>query len=232
MKFNRIVAGTIPSEFTRWKGPRPAMTRHQQLQRRLGVFDATSIGLGSMLGAGVFVVFGPGCRPGRKSAPRIHRDRRGGGVLQRRGVGRARGHVPGERRHLHLRPPAAGRMARLPGRLGFRDRQDGLLRRHGPDLRAVRGAGLRHPGGRRGRGGADRREPDGHHPDGVPDPHPAGRRPGHAGVCGRGQYPRPAPCRQRDRANPWAVLGASCRPRAWCSSLSPAMHGSQPLARK
>ncbi|WP_457962546.1 APC family permease [Arthrobacter sp. D1-29] len=35
------------------------MTAHQQLQRRLGVFDATSIGLGSMLGAGVFVVFAP-----------------------------------------------------------------------------------------------------------------------------------------------------------------------------
>jgi APA family basic amino acid/polyamine antiporter len=35
------------------------MTGHQQLQRRLGVFDATSIGLGSMLGAGVFVVFAP-----------------------------------------------------------------------------------------------------------------------------------------------------------------------------
>lgn len=35
------------------------MSPHQQLQRRLGVFDATSIGLGSMLGAGVFVVFAP-----------------------------------------------------------------------------------------------------------------------------------------------------------------------------
>ncbi|MET3204776.1 MULTISPECIES: APC family permease [unclassified Arthrobacter] len=35
------------------------MSEHQQLQRRLGVFDATSIGLGSMLGAGVFVVFAP-----------------------------------------------------------------------------------------------------------------------------------------------------------------------------
>jgi APA family basic amino acid/polyamine antiporter len=31
----------------------------QQLQRRLGVFDSTAIGLGSMLGAGVFVVFSP-----------------------------------------------------------------------------------------------------------------------------------------------------------------------------
>ena len=35
------------------------MTKHQHLQRRLGVFDATTIGLGSMLGAGVFVVFAP-----------------------------------------------------------------------------------------------------------------------------------------------------------------------------
>ncbi|WP_309107154.1 APC family permease [Arthrobacter sp.] len=35
------------------------MQSHRQLQRRLGVFDATSIGLGSMLGAGVFVVFSP-----------------------------------------------------------------------------------------------------------------------------------------------------------------------------
>ncbi|MDQ0869262.1 APA family basic amino acid/polyamine antiporter [Arthrobacter sp. V1I9] len=35
------------------------MIAHQQLQRRLGTFDATTIGLGSMLGAGVFVVFAP-----------------------------------------------------------------------------------------------------------------------------------------------------------------------------
>jgi APA family basic amino acid/polyamine antiporter len=35
------------------------MSEHQQLQRRLGTFDALTIGLGSMLGAGVFVVFAP-----------------------------------------------------------------------------------------------------------------------------------------------------------------------------
>ena len=35
------------------------MGEPQQLQRRLGTFDATAIGLGSMLGAGVFVVFAP-----------------------------------------------------------------------------------------------------------------------------------------------------------------------------
>ena len=38
----------------------PGQRGHQQrLQRRLGVFDSTAIGLGSMLGAGVFVVFSP-----------------------------------------------------------------------------------------------------------------------------------------------------------------------------
>jgi APA family basic amino acid/polyamine antiporter len=41
-------------------GGRPGPQRpHQRLQRRLGVFDSTAIGLGSMLGAGVFVVFSP-----------------------------------------------------------------------------------------------------------------------------------------------------------------------------
>ena len=37
----------------------PPDQHHQQLQRRLGVLDSTAIGLGSMLGAGVFVVFAP-----------------------------------------------------------------------------------------------------------------------------------------------------------------------------
>ncbi len=42
------------------KPGRPVTTPGQQrLQRRLGVFDSTAIGLGSMLGAGVFVVFAP-----------------------------------------------------------------------------------------------------------------------------------------------------------------------------
>ena len=39
--------------------PSPDQHHHQQLQRRLGVMDSTAIGLGSMLGAGVFVVFAP-----------------------------------------------------------------------------------------------------------------------------------------------------------------------------
>ncbi|MDD1477454.1 APC family permease [Arthrobacter sp. H16F315] len=39
--------------------PSPYRQTPQPLQRRLGVLDSTAIGLGSMLGAGVFVVFAP-----------------------------------------------------------------------------------------------------------------------------------------------------------------------------
>ncbi|MEO3933425.1 APC family permease [Micrococcaceae bacterium Sec7.4] len=39
--------------------PSPDQRTPRQLQRRLGVLDSTAIGLGSMLGAGVFVVFAP-----------------------------------------------------------------------------------------------------------------------------------------------------------------------------
>lgn len=59
MMLNRTVTGTAPFEFTRWRGFPSAVQTHQRLQRRLGVLDATAIGLGSMLGAGVFVVFSP-----------------------------------------------------------------------------------------------------------------------------------------------------------------------------
>ncbi|SDP41344.1 amino acid/polyamine/organocation transporter, APC superfamily [Arthrobacter sp. ok909] len=49
--------GTQPGD---GPGERPVeRPGQQQLQRRLGVFDSTAIGLGSMLGAGVFVVFSP-----------------------------------------------------------------------------------------------------------------------------------------------------------------------------
>ncbi|MGO4227306.1 APC family permease [Arthrobacter sp. YAF34] len=45
---------------SRQHGTRPGEPPGQQrLQRRLGVVDSTAIGLGSMLGAGVFVVFAP-----------------------------------------------------------------------------------------------------------------------------------------------------------------------------
>lgn len=47
------MAGRHPSESS------PDVPPGRQLQRRLGVVDSTAIGLGSMLGAGVFVVFAP-----------------------------------------------------------------------------------------------------------------------------------------------------------------------------
>src|SRR3982751_2385881 len=45
-------AGTSPR-------PHPAAAGHARLARRLGVGDAVVIGLGSMLGAGVFAAIGP-----------------------------------------------------------------------------------------------------------------------------------------------------------------------------
>ena len=105
---------------------------------------------------------------GRRGGPGRRR-----GLLQRRGLGAAGRQVSRQRRHLRLRPEAAGRVAGLHRRLGFRDRQDGVLRGHGADLRPLCGAGLRHAGGGGRRRGPDRRQPARHHPDRAADPDPA-----------------------------------------------------------
>ena len=55
-------------------------------------------------------------------------------------LGAARCAVPHLRRHLHLRPGTVGRVARLPGGLGLRDRQDRQFGRDGSHLRRVRRA--------------------------------------------------------------------------------------------
>ena len=66
--FNRIATERSRTSLPVGKAPPAMASRHpsppprpatQQLQRRLGVVDSTAIGLGSMLGAGVFVVFAP-----------------------------------------------------------------------------------------------------------------------------------------------------------------------------
>lgn len=62
MKFKYDRCGNDPVRVYPFERFLPCMTKHQQLQRRLGVADATAIGLGSMLGAGVFVVFAPAAR--------------------------------------------------------------------------------------------------------------------------------------------------------------------------
>ena len=55
--------------------------------------------------------FGPAARRGRLGAAGRARRRRGRGLVQRHVVGPAGGAVPVVRRHLRLRPPAAGRVA-------------------------------------------------------------------------------------------------------------------------
>ena len=61
----------------------PVVHEPSRLARRLGVGDAVVIGLGSMIGAGVFAAFGPAARRGRcRSADRARRRRRRR-VLQR-----------------------------------------------------------------------------------------------------------------------------------------------------
>ena len=129
-----------------------------ELKRRLGVFDAVVIGLGSMIGAGIFAALAPAARAA------------GSGLL----LGLALAAVVAycnatSSARLAARYPASGgtyvygrerlgRLLGLPGRLGLRRRQDRLLRGDGADRRLVRVA---RPGargrGRRG-GGADRGE--------------------------------------------------------------------------
>ena len=113
------------------------VTHGRALARKLGTRDAVVIGLGSMIGAGVFSAFAPAAAAAGQRAADRPRDRRGRRVLQRGRVGAARRAVPDLRRHVRLRPRAARRVVGLPGRLGVRDRQDRVVRRDGADLRVV-----------------------------------------------------------------------------------------------
>ena len=81
-------------------------TEPTRLARRLGTFDAVAIGLGSMIGAGVFAAFGPAARAagnGLVLGLVIAAARR---VLQCDIVGAARGDLPRVGRCLRLRPEA------------------------------------------------------------------------------------------------------------------------------
>lgn len=48
------------------------MSNNAVLARRLGTFDAVVIGLGSMIGAGVFAAFTPAALPGSVSTGQQH----------------------------------------------------------------------------------------------------------------------------------------------------------------
>ena len=110
------------------------------LARRLGTADAVVIGLGSMIGAGVFSAFAPAAAAagsalliGLALAAVV-------AYCNATGVRAARGALPDLGRHLRLRAGAARRVVGLPRRLGLRGRQDGVVRRDGADLRGLRAA--------------------------------------------------------------------------------------------
>ena len=109
-----------------------------RLSRQLGTFDAVMIGLGSMIGAGVFAAIGPAAAAaggGLLIGLALAAVR---GVLQRHVVRAARGALPGVGRHLRLRPRAPRPPVGLPRRVGVRHRQDRQLRGDGPHLRRLR----------------------------------------------------------------------------------------------
>ena len=116
------------------------------------------IGLGSMIGAGIFAALAPGGARGRVRAAARAGGRRRGRLLQRHVLGSAGRPVSGLRRHLRLRPRAPRAVLGLSGGLGVRGRQDGLLRGHGAHRRRVRSGRRRRTRRRRRRGGADRGE--------------------------------------------------------------------------
>ena len=105
------------------------------LQRRLGTFDAVTIGLGSMIGAGIFVALGPAAAAGGLRSAHRARRRRRRRVLQRNVVCPAGRAVSAVRRHLRLRPGAPRRVLGLHRGVELRRRQDRVLRGDGAHRR-------------------------------------------------------------------------------------------------
>ena len=113
----------------------------RELSRRLGTADAVVIGLGSMIGAGVFAAFGPAARAA------------GAGLLIGLVLAAAIAYCnatasaqlaavyPDVWRHLHLRPRTARPVVGLRRRVGVSDRQDRVVRGDGADRRLLRAAG-------------------------------------------------------------------------------------------
>lgn len=109
------------------------MIHSPALARKLTTSDAVVIGLGSMIGAGVFSAFGPAAAVA------------GSGLLIGLAIaaviaycnavafGPTRRPIPDFGRHIHLRARAARRVVGLPCRVGFRGREDGLGDRDGVD---------------------------------------------------------------------------------------------------
>ena len=166
-----------------------------RLSRRLGTFDAVVIGLGSMIGAGVFAAIGPAAAAA------------GGGLLIGLAIAAvvAYCNATSSAQLAALYPESGGtyvygrRPARtsvgLPRRLGLRHRQDRQLRGDGAHLRRLRQPGPRPAARDRGRRRAHRREPARRAEDRVAHPGHRRRGPCLAGHRGRGRRSPPSPLR-------------------------------------
>ena len=207
-----------------------------RLARRLGLTDAVVIGLGSMIGAGVFAAHRtgreggrhPGCSSGLASPPSSR-------TATRRPRPQLAAHLSRLRRHVRLRPRAARALLGLPRRLGLRGRQDRELRGDGAD----RSAPTPHPrsAGRSPSVPSSRSPPSttsGFSKTALADPgarrcwcSPRSRSSSSARCLGG--RPRPATSAPSTAA---ALHGVLAVRRACCSSRSPATPGSPPSVRR
>lgn len=126
------------------------------LDRRLGTVDAVTIGLGSMVGAGVFATFAPAARAA--GAWLLVGLAVAGVVAYCNATSSAQlaAQYPTSGGHLRVWAATVGPVVGIRGRLGFRHRQDRELCGDGVDLRLVRRATrVASACGRRGRPHAD-----------------------------------------------------------------------------
>ena len=90
-----------------------------RLRRILGPINLTSLGIGAIIGAGIFVMTGRSAAARRRAGhPAVLRRRRPRLPLRRPLLRRVRLPGPGGRQRLHLRLRHPGRAARLDHRLG------------------------------------------------------------------------------------------------------------------
>ena len=93
-------------------------TGEHSLKRTLGVFQLTALGVGAIIGAGIFVMVGLGAQYAGPGTHVVIRSVRAGMRVCRLVLRRVRGHDSAGGQRLHLRLCHAGRIARLDHRLG------------------------------------------------------------------------------------------------------------------
>ncbi len=139
------------------------------LVRRLGLVDAIVIGLGGMLGAGVFVVFGPAADAAGSALPIALVVAAIVAYCNATSSARLAARYPTSGGTYTYGRERLGPFWGIPGRLGIHRRQDRILRRDRADRRALPVAGQRPPGrcARRDRGRRNRQSPASRSPCGA-----------------------------------------------------------------